>query len=191
METRSPGPWTEAGQDPELLRQAQRGEMSALLRLFNTHRLSLWRACLTITRHMGEAELLFQETLAQATRDLRAAPAQQPLLPWLVKQARDIDAAKGRNGPLRPAFGARRPNGEPWLRGSRGAHYVDDEQRTLYGFSLLHPDDQWLLALRLFERLSYADIARVTGFSVARVTHRLALAREYVDQVCRAGEKAA
>ena len=191
MDTRSPGPWTDAGQDPELLRQAQRGELAALLRLFNTHRLSLWRACLTITRHMGEAELLFQETLAQATRELRAAPLQQPLLPWLAKQAREIDTAKSRSRPLRPAVPARRPSGEAWLEGSRGAHYVEDEQRTLYGFSLLHPDDQWLLALRLFERLSYADIARLTGFSVSRVTQRLALAREYVDQVCRSGEKAA
>jgi hypothetical protein len=35
-----------------------------------------------------------------------------------------------------------------------------DEQRALRGFSALHADDQWLLALRLFERLPYADLAR-------------------------------
>lgn len=191
MDTRPSRPWTKAGQDPELLSAAQRGDLTALLRLYNTHRLSLWRVCLGLTRHQGEAELLFQETLAQATRQLRAAPTQQPLLPWLARLARQIDSSRMRGRPLRPAVGTRRPNGEPWLAGSRGAHDVEDEQRALYGYALLHPDDQWLLALRLFERLPYAEISRITGLSVARVTSRLALAREYVDQVCRSAEGAA
>jgi RNA polymerase sigma-70 factor (ECF subfamily) len=191
VETRPSRPWTETGQDPELLSAAQRGDVAALLRLFNTHRRALWRTCLATTRHQGEAELLFQETLAQATRQLRAAPTHQPFLPWLARLARQIDTSRMRGRPLRPTVGNKRPNGESWLAGARGAHYVEDEQRALYGFALLHPDDQWLLVLRLFERLPYAEISRVTGLSVARVTSRLALAREYVDQVCRSGEAAA
>jgi len=191
VDSRPSRPWTEAGQDPELLSAAQRGDLTALLRLYNTHRRSLWRTCLGITRHQGEAELLFQETLAQATRQLRAAPIHQPFLPWLARLARQIDTSRMRGRPMRPAVGTRRPNGESWLAGSHGAHYVEDEQRALYGYALLHPDDQWLLALRLFERLPYTEISRVTGLSVARVTSRLALAREYVDQVCRSGEAAA
>ena len=126
---------------------------------------------------------MFQETLAHATRQLRAAPSHKPFLPWLVKLTRQLDAAKMRGRPLRPTVGTRRPNGEPWLAASRGAHYVEDEQRALHAFSLLHSDDQWLLTLRLLERLSYADIARVTGISVPRVLNRIALAREYIDHV--------
>jgi len=193
VDTRPSRPWTEPGQDPELLQEAQRGELSALLRIYNTHRLALWRACLALTRHVGDAELLFQETLVHATQQLRAAPARQPLLPWLVHIARQIDTshARGRTPASRTAAPARRPNGEAWLPGARGAQHVEVEQRALHGYSLLHPDDQWLLALRLFERLSYAEISRVTGLSVARVTHRIAVAREYVDQVCQAEDRAA
>lgn len=184
-------PWTEPGQDPVLVAAAQRGDLHALLRLVHEHRLSLWRACFAVTRHMGEAELLFQETLAHAVRQLRAAPVGRPALPWLVKLARQIDAAKWRGRTDRPSVGFRRPNGDPWFAGARGAHWVEDEQRTLHAFAQLHVDDQWLLVLRLFERLPYAEIARVTGIPVARVMNRLALAREYLERVHETGERAA
>lgn len=191
MDTPTTRPWTEPGRDPELLSAAQRGDHTALLQLIYTHRLPLWRACLAITRHMGEAELLFQETLAHATRQLRAAPAHKPFLPWLVKLARQLDAAKMRGRPLRPTVGTRRPNGESWLAGARGAHYVEDEQRALHAFALLHSDDQWLLTLRLLERLSYPEISRITGISVPRVLNRIALAREYIDHVRDVEDQAA
>lgn len=181
MESPTPRPWTEAGRDPELLHEAQRGDVAALLQIVHAHRHSLWRACLGITRHRGESEILFQETLAHATRHLRAAPSGKPLLPWLVKLARQLDAAKQRGRGLRATVGSRRPNGEPWLAGSRGAHYVEDEQRALHAFALLHSEDQWLLSLRLIERLSYGDISRLTGIPLPRVMNRVALAREYID----------
>src|SRR5205814_6791319 len=131
-------------------------------------------------------------TIARATHELANAPSHEPLLPWLAGLARELDAARagtrasdaGRNA-------AHRPNGRPWDDGSSGAHDTLVEQRALLGYSLLHADDQWLLALRLFERLSYADIARVTGQSVDRVAERLALARESLDQVCTAEDRAA
>ncbi len=191
MEITPTRPWTEPGQDLQLLDAAQRGDLTSLRRLVRAHRLPLWRACFAITRHLGEAELLFQETLAHVARQLRAAPAGRPFLPWLVRLARQIDAAKTRGRPVRPSVGLRRPNGEAWLAGARGAHWVEDEQRTLHAFAQLHSDDQWLLVLRLFERLPYSDIARVTGIPVPRVMNRIALAREYLDRVHEHGDRAA
>jgi len=191
MDDSSLRPWTEAGRDPQLVSAAQRGDVASLMTLVYNHRLPLWRACLSITRHAGEAELLFQETLAHAARQLRAAPVGRPVLPWLVKLARQIDNAKQRGRDPRPSVGLRRPNGEPWVAGARGAHWIEDEQLTLHAFAQLHSDDQWLLVLRLFERLPYADIARVTGIPVARVMNRLALAREYLDRVHEQEERAA
>lgn len=181
MDQPTPRPWTEVGLDTELLTQAQRGDHTALLQIVHTHRHSLWRACLGITRHRGESEILFQETLAHATRHLRAATPGKPLLPWLVKLARQLDAAKQRGRGLRATVGSRRPNGEPWRAGARGAHYVEDEQRALHAYALLHSDDQWLLSLRLIERLPYNEISRITGIPLPRVMNRIALAREYID----------
>ncbi len=191
MEITPTRPWTEPGQDLQLLDAARRGDLTSLRRLVRAHRLPLWRACFAITRHLGEAELLFQETLAHVARQLRAAPTGRPVLPWLVRLAREIDATKTCGRPVRPAVGPRRPNGEPWLAASRGAHWVEDEQRTLRAFAQLQSDDQWLFALRLFERLSYSDIARVTGIPAPRVMNRIALAREVVDRVHEQSDRAA
>ena len=85
----------------------------------------------------------------------------------------------------------RRPNGKPWESSARNVLDVNLEQRALHGFSLLHADDQWLLGLRVIEGLSHADIAQVTGHPVAVVAERLALARDYLDQVCAAEDRAA
>ena len=191
MDTPTARPWTEPGRDSELLAAAQRGHLTSLFQLFSTHRLPLWRACVAITRHLGEAESLFQQTLAHGTHQLRAAAPGRPFLPWLVKLARQLDAASMRGRPLRPAVGQRRPNGQPWIAGAQGAYFIEDEQRTLHAFALLHSEDQWLLTLRLVERLPYADIARVTGISVPRVMNRIALAREYIDHVREISDEAA
>ena len=190
MDTRHSRPWTDPGVDAELLPLAQNGDLAALLRIYNTHRLALWRACLALTRHAGEAERLFQETIARATRELAGAPAGQPLRPWLVGIARELESARAsEHGPARAA--TRRPNGKPWDDGSSGAQDTQIEQHALQAFARLHADDQRLLALRLFERLSYEDIARVTGFPAEQVAQRLAIAREAIDTACGSEENAA
>jgi len=189
VDTRSETPWTEAGQDPELLRQAQRGNLDAALRIYAAHATPLWRACLVLKQHPREAERLFQETIAVATRALPGAPVQQPLLPWLVRLAREIDWSQATTRPLEPSHvGAGRPDGRPW---DENAPDVTVEQHALQGYLSLDKDDQWLLALRLFEQLSYDDIARVTDMPVEWVAERLAFAREQMDQDDLAQERAA
>ena len=189
MDTRSATPWTEAGQDPKLLRQSQRGDLAAALRIFHAHQLPLWRACLVLTQDPREAERLFEETIEHATRELPGAPVQQPLLPWLARLARELDANRAAMRPRDPSsLGAGRPDGQLW---DEGAPDTSVERHALHGFSQLDGDDRWLLALRLLEGLSYDDIAQVTGTTVERVAERLAFAREQIDQEYGAEERAA
>lgn len=183
MDSPTPKPWTEPGMDASLLAAAQRGDLTAWLQVVRLHRLSLWRVCMAITRQRDEAEVLFQETLAAATRQVQTAPSGRPVLPWLARLAREIDATRQRGRGLRPTVGATRPNGEPWVEGAQGAHYIQDEKKALHAFALLHSDDQWLLTLRIVERLPYSDIASITGLPVPRVMSRIALAREYLDHM--------
>ena len=181
MDTRSTTAWTEAGQDPEHLRQAQRGDLAAALQIYSAHRLPLWRTCLVLTLHPREAERLFGQTIEHATRELPGAPVRQPLLPWLARLACELAANH-------PAPGTDRPDGQPW---DEDATATAVEQHALHGFSLLDGQDRWLLALRLLELLSYDDIALVTGQSVEHVAERLAFARDRIDREYDAEERAA
>lgn len=181
MDTRSATDWTEAGQDPEHLRQAQRGDLAAALEIFAAHRLPLWRTCLVLTQHPREADRLFEDTIEHATRELPGAPVQQALLPWLARLARERAAHHA-------APGADRPDGQPW---NEAAPETAVEQHALHGFNLLDADDRWLLALRVFEQLSYADIAQVTGETVEHIAERLAFARDQIDREYDAEERAA
>lgn len=189
MDTRSTTPWTEAGQDPELLAQAKRGDVDALLQLFEAYKLPLWRTCLAITQQRGEADRLFELTIACAAQELSAAPERQSLLLWLVRLARELDGRLARTNPRDPALaGTQRPDGQEW---DESAPDVDVERHALRAYALLDSDDQWLLALRLFERLSYADIARVSGMPVEVVAARLSSARDEIDRDLGAEERAA
>lgn len=189
MDTRSATPWTEIGQDVERLREAQRGDLEALLRLFEAYKLPLWRTCLAITQQRSEADRLFEHTIACATHELSSAPEGQPLLLWLVRLARELDAHRARTSPRDPALaGDRRPDGQMW---DERAPEVDVERHALRAYALLDRTDQWLLGLRLFERLSYADIARVSGLPVEDVAERLSIARDEIDHGFEAEERAA
>jgi len=189
VDTRSAAAWTEIGQDIERLQQAQRGDRDALLQLFAAYQLPLWRTCLAITHHHGDADRLFEHTIACASHELASAPDGQPLLLWLVRLARELDAHRARTSPRDPALaGTQRPDGQPW---DERAPDVDIERHALRAFAQLDADDQWLLALRLFERLSYADIARVTGKSLDEVAERLSFVRDEIDHGLDAEERAA
>jgi len=189
VDTRSATPWTVAGQDPEKLRLAQRGDLTAALEIFGAHKLPLWRTCLLVTRDAREAARLYEETIARATRELPGAPAQQSLLPWLARLARGIDADRAESDKLDlSGAGEHRPDGRPW---DESAPDTGVERHTLHGLSLLDADDQWLLALRVIEQLSYDDIAQVTGTTVEHVAERVAFARDQIDREMEAEERAA
>jgi RNA polymerase sigma-70 factor, ECF subfamily len=189
VDTRSSMPWTEFGPDAELLRQARSGDVDALLRILDPYKLPLWRACLAITQQQDEADRLFAETIGCATQELSSAPDGQPLLLWLVRLARELDAHHARTSPREAgSAGTSRPDGKPW---DESAPDVDVERHALRAYAMLDTDDRWLLALRLFERLSYPDIARVTGVPVGEVPGRLAAARDEIDRELDAEERAA
>ena len=102
MDTRSSMPWTEYGPNAELLRQARSGDVDALLRILDPYKLPLWRACLAITQQQDEADRLFEDTIGCATQELSGAPDGQPLLLWLVRLARELDAHHARTSPRDP-----------------------------------------------------------------------------------------
>ena len=83
---------------------------------------------------------------------------------------------------FRSAVAALRPDGTRWEDGTRGVIDVAFEQRLLTAFAALSVDEQLVLALRLFERMPYAEIANALEQPLAATMHRIAMLRERLEQ---------
>lgn len=184
----------ETGREAGLVLSAQRGDVNAMLELLSHYQRPLWRLCFAFACDVVEAERLAQDTARRALRNVRQLPVGQPFFPWLARIARTLAIARARrktggNRDRREGH-LRRPNGERWSSGALGAHHIEYERKVLDAFADMPADDQMLLALRLFERLPYADIATVSGVALAPTMHRIAALRERIEQASR-DEKAA
>jgi len=194
MDARPKGPWMEAGREAGMVHSAQRGDLNAMLGLMRYYQRSLWRLCFAYTCDIVEAERLAQDAGRRALRNLRQLPAGQPFFPWLARLARTLAISRSRrttgDGRDRREGHLRRPNGERWSSGAKGAHHIEYKRKVLDAYAELSAEDRTLLALRLFERLPYADIAIVSGVALAPTMHRIAALRERIEQSSR-DEKAA
>lgn len=192
MDARPSGPWMEAGREAGLVLNAQRGDLDAMLELMRHYQRPLWRVCFAFARDVVEAERLAQDTARRALRNLKQLPVGQPFFPWLARLARTLAISRSRRAAGERDDSARRPDGRRWSSGALGAHDLAYQQHLLAAFAELSVEDQMLLGLRLFERLSYADIAKVAGTAVPATMHRIAALREKIETSVRdRGEKAA
>ncbi|MEO5988902.1 MAG: sigma factor [Candidatus Eisenbacteria bacterium] len=187
------GPWMEHGREAALALAARRGELPAFFELLRAFQLPLWRVCFALTRHRGECELLVQETARRGLKNLKQLPDGEAVLPWLLRLARNLALAQARRraGESRIAVAALRPDGTRWENGTRGVIDVSYEQRILAVYAGLSVDEQLVLALRLFERMSYAEIAGTLEQPLTATMHRIATLRERLELPRSAGEAAA
>jgi len=174
----------EHGREAALVLAARRGELPALFELLRAFQLPLWRVCFALTRHRGECELLVQETARRAQKNIKQLPEGQSFLPWVLRLARilALTEARRRAGEPRTAVAALRPDGTRWEDGTRGVIDLAFEQRLLTAFAALSVDEQLLLALRLFERMPYAEIANALEQPLTATMHRIAMVRERLEQ---------
>lgn len=178
------GPWLEHGREAALVLAARRGELPALFELLRAFQLPLWRVCFALTRHRGECELLVQETARRAQKNIKQLPEGQSFLPWVLRLARNLalTEARRRAGEPRTAVAALRPDGTRWEDGTRGVIDLAFEQRLLTAFAALSVDEQLVLALRLFERMPYAEVANTLEQPLTATMHRIAMLRERLEQ---------
>jgi RNA polymerase sigma-70 factor (ECF subfamily) len=183
----------EPGREAGLLLAAQRGELPAFFELLRAHQRPLWHLCMALTRHRGESELLVQETSRRAWKNIRQARVGQPFFPWLVRMVRSFAVAQERRraGERRLSVGALRPDGKAWESGGSGAHELGYEYGILAAFAELSVDEQILLALRLFERLPYAEISTTVELSLTATMHRIATIRERLEVTLQKTDRAA
>jgi RNA polymerase sigma-70 factor (ECF subfamily) len=171
--------------DAELLEAARAGGVEALEALLERHEARLYRFARRLCRRREDAEDVLQESLLAAARGLSRFRGASSIGTWLYAIARSFCIKKRRRSVFAPpevsldtdapeaaravADPARRPDEQ--LEASRLEAALE---RAIAGLDRPYRE---VLLLRDVEGLSSAEVARVTGLSVAAVKTRLHRAR--------------
>jgi RNA polymerase sigma-70 factor (ECF subfamily) len=171
--------------DADLLEEARAGSGRALEALLERHEARLYRFARRLCRRREDAEDVLQESLLAAARGLPRFRGASSMGTWLYTIARSFCIKKRRKSVFAPAEVSLDTDASVAARGVADPSRRPDE--TLEASRLeaalereiarLDRPYREVLLLRDVEGLSSAEVARVTGLSVAAVKTRLHRAR--------------
>jgi RNA polymerase sigma-70 factor (ECF subfamily) len=174
-------------QDEGLLQAARQGDPEALDALLKRYQPHVYRFGMRMCRDPEAAQDVLQETLFAAARTLRGFRGASSLGTWLYTIARSFCIKTRRRSVFAPAVVSL--ESEPGVA-RRADDANPDPERQLadreVGLALdaaiadLEPEYREVLVLRDVEGLKAAEVAEVTGLSVAAVKSRLHRARRFV-----------
>jgi len=170
--------WMDEAREAELVRSAQLGDREAYRELIRHHERPVYRLAYALTRSHDEAAALAAETFARGLSEIGRLPEGKRYFPWLLRFARNLSVtharrraeAEARASDRRGAAPTRNPEARP----------AELEQRLLDALGELRPDEQMALALKIGERLSYAEIATLLDHSAGVTLARLSSARGFL-----------
>jgi RNA polymerase sigma-70 factor (ECF subfamily) len=175
------------GQDEGLLHAARQGDPQALDALLKRYQPHVYRFGMRMCRDPEAAQDVLQETLFAAARTLRGFRGASSLGTWLYTIARSFCIKTRRRSVFAPTMVSL--ESEPGVE-RRADDANRDPERQLadreVGLALdaaiadLEPEYREVLVLRDVEGLPAAEVAEVTGLSVAAVKSRLHRARRFV-----------
>ena len=151
-----------AGQEADLVAAVQMGDRAAFLELVRHYQRPLYRLAYAMNRNGAEAEALAQSAFAHAWKSISDYPSGRRFYPWLL---RILQSLLTKDPPAR----------------------ANQEQAGALEMALdsLRPEDRMPLALRIVERVRYAEIAALLDVPTGLVTLRIAQARGAI--LARAG----
>jgi DNA-directed RNA polymerase specialized sigma24 family protein len=153
----SPIAWMELQLEQELVAAAQKGDRDSFLELVRHYQRPVYQLAFAMTRDADDAASLAQETFVRAGKGIKDLPESRRFFPWVLRIARNLAVSLGR----KRAGSRKSGGGDPLLR----------------SFEELRPDEQMALALRVVQRLKYADVAALLDTSLGAAMVRLAQAR--------------
>ena len=171
--------------DADLLEAARSGNGEALEALLERHEARLYRFARRLCRHREDAEDVLQESLLAAARGLSGFRGAASIGTWLYTIARSFCIKKRRKSVFAPAEVsldteaslAARGVADPARRPDEALEASRLEAALERAIAALDRPYREVLLLRDVEGLSAAEVARVTGLSVAAVKTRLHRAR--------------
>ena len=170
----------EAESESGLLEQARRGSLSAFEEIVRRYQRRVYATAYRIVRRHEVADDVAQEAFIRAHRNLDRFDAQRPFGPWICRIAANLAVNHVRSPEARedalPDGHAETPSAAPGpLQG-----VLDAETRALLDRALgeLPAEQRAVFCLRVFEELSYREIAESLGIEMGTVMSRLSRARE-------------
>ncbi len=168
----------------DLVRAAQSGDAAALQALLERYEPQIYRFGMKMCGDPEDARDVLQETLFAAARALPAFRGASSVSTWLYAIARSFCIKKKRRGAFTPDVVSLDADG---AAGRTVADTAADPEQSLArreiadalaaAIAALEPDHREILLLRDVEGLRAAEVAEVTGLSVAAVKSRLHRAR--------------
>ena len=181
QETRTPGvpPATDAA-EAALLRDARDGNLFAFEEIVKRYQRRVYATAMRIVRRHDVADDVVQEAFLRAHQALDRFDLARPFGPWICRIAANlavnhVRSPQSREEPLPEAHGETPAVGHSPLVG-----VLDDEARRELARALdgLSSDQRAVLVLRVFDELSYKEIAEALEISIGTVMSRLSRGRE-------------
>ena len=170
----------ESESESSLLEQARRGSVSAFEQIVRRYQRRVYATAYRIVRRHEVADDVAQEAFIRAYRSLDRFDPGRPFGPWICRIAANLAVNHVRSPAARedalPDGHAETPSAAPGpLQG-----VLDAEARTMLERALgeLPTEQRAVFCLRVFDELSYREIADALGIEMGTVMSRLSRARE-------------
>lgn len=169
--------------DSEIVRRVAEGDTEAFAIVVERYSEAVYHLVLGMLRDRQQAEEVTQECFVRAFEHLDRFRGGSALSTWLYRIAYNLAVDCGR----RRRFLSLRPLHEALPEPDDAPRYGEEEVVAVRrALARLSPDERALIALRYEEELPVAEVAEITGLSVANVKVKLhrtrTLLRKYMDK---------
>jgi RNA polymerase sigma-70 factor (ECF subfamily) len=167
-------------EEAALLAQAQSGNLFAFEQIVKRYQRRVYATAARIVHRHDVADDVVQETFLRAHQNLDRFDLARPFGPWVCRIAANL-AVNHVRSPISREEGLPEAHAEtPAATPSPLVGVLDEEARAQLARAMegLSPDQRAVFVLRVFDELSYKEIAESLEISIGTVMSRLARARE-------------
>jgi len=181
LEARAPaGPAAPDAAEADLLARARDGNLFAFDEIVKRYQRRVYATAVRIVRRHDVADDVVQEAFLRAHQALGRFDLSRPFGPWICRIAANLAVNHVRSPQAREEALPEAHAETPVPGGSPLAGVLDTEARVELARALegLSAEQRAVFALRVFEDLSYKEIAEALEISIGTVMSRLSRARE-------------
>jgi RNA polymerase sigma-70 factor, ECF subfamily len=179
-QARAPGVPALDTAEAALLKDARDGNLFAFEEIVKRYQRRVYATAMRIVRRHDVADDVVQEAFLRAHQALGRFDLARPFGPWICRIAANLAVNHVRSPESREEALPEAHAETPVPGGSPLAGVLDDEARRELARALegLSPDQRAVFVLRVFDELSYKEIAEALEISIGTVMSRLSRGRE-------------